>query len=97
MSDRYTNNDLPPCRVFRRLELGETLVLGCDPAEVNDFCALAAFSKKHNDFPIIYNSIIESTQFGHEIYNISTYIKNKTEIWPVLQLKEILVLGLSMF
>lgn len=73
-----------PVRLYRELERGEQLVVFGDPADSMDFCSAVAFSKKHFDFPMVFNQVIESTQFGYEIYNMAKYIFNRTEMWPKL-------------
>jgi len=82
-NDRKKLN-LPPVRLYRELEWGEQIVVFADPAESQDFCAAAAFSKKHFDYPLIYNQITESSQFGYDLYNFCRYIYNRTQMWPVL-------------
>lgn len=69
-------------RVYRNIEVGEQLVMFADPADSKDFCAAVAFSKKHYDFPIVFNEIMESSQFGYELNNIAKYIQMRTNIWP---------------
>jgi hypothetical protein len=76
--------NLSPVRLYRELEWGEQLVVFADPAESQDFCAAVAFSKKHLDYPIVYNQITESSQFGYDLNNFCKYIYNRTQIWPVL-------------
>lgn len=71
-------------RVYRDLEIGEQLVLFADPADSHDFCAAVAFSKKYYDFPLVFNEVMESSQFGYELNNIARYIHNKTDMWPKL-------------
>ena len=70
------------CRVYRKLEVGEQLVMFADPADSQDFCAAVAFSKKHYDFPIVFNEVMESSQFGYELNNIAKYINLRTNMWP---------------
>lgn len=76
--------NLPPVRLYRELEWGEQLVVFADPAESQDFCAAVAFSKKHQDYPLVYNQITESSQFGYDLYSFCRYIFNRTQMWPVL-------------
>jgi hypothetical protein len=82
VADRKKLN-LPPVRLYRELEWGEQLVVFADPAESQDFCAAVAFSKKHLDFPLVYNQITESSQFGYDLYNFCKFINNRTQLWPV--------------
>lgn len=70
--------------IYRELEMGEQLVIFADPADSNDYCAAVAFSKKHYDAPVVFNSIMESSQFGYELQNMAKYIFNKTGMWPKL-------------
>jgi hypothetical protein len=83
MASRY-EVALPPIRVYRELEDGEQLVVFADPAESQDFCAAVAFSKKHFDYPMVYNQVLESSQFGYDLFNFCKYIYNRTQMWPVL-------------
>lgn len=76
--------NLPSTRLYRELEYGEQLVVFADPAESQDFCAAVAFSKKHFDYPLIYNQVTESSQFGYDLNNFCKYIFNQTGMWPVL-------------
>lgn len=76
--------NLPPVRVYRELEQGEQTVVFADPAESQDFCAAVCLSKKHLDFPMVYNQVTESSQFGYDLYNFCKYIFNVTGMWPVL-------------
>jgi hypothetical protein len=76
-----------PFRLYRQLEVGEQIVVFGDPADSIDFCAGVAFSKKHFDFPMVFNQMIESTQFGYEIYNMCKYIFNRTQMWPKLAIE----------
>lgn len=71
-------------RVYRQLDVNEQLVLFADPADSQDFCAAVAFSKKHFDFPIVFNEVMESSQFGHELYNLGKYIQVRTNYFPKL-------------
>ena len=73
-----------PVRVYREPEMGEQFVVFADPADSHDFCAAVAMSKKHNDFPIVFNEVMESSQFGYELSNLCKYIHNRTNIWPKL-------------
>ncbi len=75
---------LPPVRLYRELEYGEQCVVFADPAESKDFCAAVCLSKKYLDYPLVYNEVVESSQFGYELYNFCKYIYNKTQMWPKL-------------
>lgn len=74
----------PPFRVYRELVPNEHIVLFADPAEGVDYCAAVGMSKKHMDTPLVFCDKIESSQFGHELYNIAKYIEGKTHIWPTI-------------
>lgn len=76
--------ELQPVRLYRELEVGEQIIVFGDPADSHDFCAAVAVSKKHNDFPLIMNEVMESSQFGYELYNMCKYIFNVTKMWPKL-------------
>lgn len=73
-----------PVRQYRELEIGEQFVVFADPADSHDYCAAVAMSKKYYDCPIIFNDVIESSQFGFELQYLCKYIYNKTNIWPKL-------------
>jgi hypothetical protein len=62
--------------------VGEQLVIFADPADSQDYCAAVAFSKKYYDFPIVFNEVMESSQFGYELHNIAKYIQMRTNVWP---------------
>lgn len=79
-----TRRDIQPVRLYRELERGEQMVVFADPADSKDFCAAVALSKKRYDFPLIYNDIQESSQFGYELYYMCKYIYSKTGMWPKL-------------
>ncbi len=81
MEDR---KDLEPIRIYREPEHGEQFVVFGDPAESQDFCAATAISKKYYDAPIVFNEVMESSQFGYELYALCKYIFNKTMMWPKL-------------
>lgn len=84
MASKREQANLPPVRLYRKLEWGEQIVVAADPAESQDFCAAVALSKKHLDYPIIYNQVTESSQFGYDLYNFCKYIEIHTGMWPVL-------------
>jgi len=71
-------------RVYRQLDVNEQLVIFADPADSQDFCAAVAFSKKYYDFPIVFNEVMESSQFGHELFNLGKYIQVRTNNFPKL-------------
>ena len=58
---------LPPFRVYREPEREEQFCIFGDPADARDYCAAVAVSKKHGDFPLVFNELTESSQFGYEI------------------------------
>ena len=62
-----------PVKLYRKLEIGEQLVVFADPADSQDYCAAAVCSKKYLDFPLILNEIMESSQFGYELNNLCKY------------------------
>jgi len=78
----YKQDEKYSCRVYRKLDVNEQLVMFADPAETQDYCAAVAFSKKHFDFPIIFNEVTESSQFGYELANIGKYVQTRTNFWP---------------
>lgn len=78
----FSFNSHYACRVYRKLDVGEQLVIFADPADSKDFCAAVAFSKKYRDYPIVFNEVMESSQFGYELYNLAKYIQMRTNIWP---------------
>jgi len=78
----YDPSEHYPCRVYRKLDINEQLVIFADPADSQDFCAAVAFSKKHFDYPIVFNEVMESSQFGYELNNVAKYIQVRTNIWP---------------
>ncbi len=69
-------------RVYRAPEVGEQFIIFADPADSKDFCAAVAFSKKYYDIPIVFNEVMESSQFGYELNNLAKYIEMRTNIWP---------------
>lgn len=73
-----------PVRIYRELEVNEQVVVFADPADSKDYCAAVACSKKRYDFPIVLNEVMESSQFGYELYAMCKYIYNKTGLWPKL-------------
>lgn len=74
----------PPVRIYREPEVNEQFVVFADPADSKDFCAAVAISKKNYDCPIVFNDVLESSQFGYELNNFCKYIFNKTGMWPKL-------------
>lgn len=74
----------PPVKVYRDIEVNEQLVIFADPADTKDFCAAVAISKKNYDCPIVFNAVMESSQFGYELNYMAKYINNKTGMWPKL-------------
>lgn len=75
---------LSPVRLYRPLERGEQMICFLDPAEVSDYNACVALSKRHLDFPLVYNQVTESSQAGYDTYNFCKYIENQTGMFPTL-------------
>lgn len=73
-----------PVRIYRKPQIGEQFVIFADPADSQDFCAAVACSKKHYDFPIVMNEVMDSSQFGYELFYFAKYIYHKTDMWPKL-------------
>jgi len=71
-------------RLYRELEYGEQFVVFADPAEAKDFCAAVAVSKKRYDCPLVFNQVMESSQFGYTLEHMCKYIFEKTGMWPKL-------------
>lgn len=78
------HGDNATVRLYRELEMGEQIVVFADPADSQDFCAAVACSKKHYDFPLVQNEVMESSQFGYDLNSFCKYIFNKTGMWPKL-------------
>ncbi len=78
----FSFKDHYACRIYRPLEVGEQLVIFADPADSKDYCAAVAFSKKHYDYPLVFNEVMESSQFGYELNNLAKYIELRTNLWP---------------
>lgn len=74
----------PPVHIYRVPEYGEQIVVFADPADSKDFCAAVACSKKYYDFPIVFNSVMESSQFGYELNAFCKWVQEKTGMWPKL-------------
>lgn len=81
---RFTLKELPPIRLYRELEANEQFVVFADPADSHDYCAAVAFSKKHYDCPLIFNMVMESSQFGYDLFYLCKFIYNRTNVWPKL-------------
>lgn len=77
-------SDLKTYRYYRQLERNEQTCIFADPAEGGDFCAAVLISKKHADFPFVYNKRIESSQFGHDIHKIAKFVFKRTGMWPTI-------------
>ncbi len=75
---------LPSFRVYREPERGEQFCIFGDPADARDFCAATAVSKKYGDFPLVFNELTESSQFGYEIEKMAKYIQHRTGFWPTV-------------
>lgn len=73
-----------PIRLYRELESNEQFCIFGDPAESQDYCAAVAVSKKHYDFPLVFNAVMESSQFGYELFYMAKYIQKRTGLWPRL-------------
>jgi len=73
-----------PVNIYRDPDIGEQFVIFADPADSQDFCAAVACSKKNYDFPIVFNEVLDSSQFGYELYYLAKYIYNRTNMWPKL-------------
>ena len=76
--------DDSPMRIYREPSIGEQFVIFADPADSQDFCAAVACSKKHYDFPIVFNEVMDSSQFGYELFYLAKYIYHRTDMWPKL-------------
>jgi hypothetical protein len=82
--DILEDSENPPVHIYREPEYGEQFVVFADPADSKDFCAAVACSKKKYDFPIVFNTVMESSQFGYELNNLCKYIEKKTGMLPKL-------------
>jgi hypothetical protein len=71
-------------REYRPLVPDEHICIFADPAEGNDYCAAAGFSKKHQDIPFVFNAKMESSQFGYELHRIAKRTESVTHIWPTI-------------
>ena len=71
-------------REYRKLVPDEHICIFADPAEGNDYCAAAGFSKKHQDIPFVFNAKMESSQFGYELHRIAKRAESVTHIWPTI-------------
>ena len=76
--------DDAPVNIYRVPDSGEQFVIFADPADSQDFCAAVACSKKKYDFPIVFNEVMDSSQFGYELFYMAKYIFNRTNMWPKL-------------
>lgn len=77
-------DDSAPVHVYREPKNGEQFVIFADPADSQDFCAAVACSKKKYDFPIVFNEVMDSSQFGYELLYMAKYIYSRTNMWPKL-------------
>lgn len=75
---------LQPFRVYREPERGEQFCIFGDPAEARDYCAAVAVSKRSADFPLVYNDLTESSQFGYDLEKMAKYIQHRTGFWPTI-------------
>lgn len=82
--DLLTDDENPLVRIYRQPKYGEQFVIFADPADSQDFCAAVACSKKEYDFPIVFNAVLASSQFGYELYAMAKYVFNLTGLWPKL-------------
>ncbi len=73
-----------PTNIYREPKNGEQFIIFADPADSQDFCAAVACSKKKYDFPIVFNEVMDSSQFGYELYYMAKYIFERTNMWPKL-------------
>lgn len=71
-------------RLYRELESTETFTIGCDPGNGGSYSAAVAISQKYLDVPLVFQSKVESPQFGYELNNIGLYVKKKTGNYPLL-------------
>jgi len=78
--DYLEEDQNPPVKIYREPEVNEQFVVFADPADSKDFCAAVAISKKYYDCPVVFNDVLESSQFGYELQNFCKYIFNKTAI-----------------
>lgn len=83
MDHVYGENDAP-VHIYREPQMGEQFVIFADPADSQDFCAAVACSKKNYDFPIVFNEVMDSSQFGYELLYLAKYIYHRTNMWPKL-------------
>lgn len=73
-----------PFRLFREPESDEQFCIFGDPAEGPGHCAAVAVSKRHGDFPFVYNNRTEGAQFGYDLHKMAKYLQRKTDIWPTI-------------
>ncbi len=71
-------------RIYRQLEVAESLTIGCDPGNGGSYSAAVCISRKYLDVPLVFQSRVESPQFGYELNNIGLYVKKKTGQYPLL-------------
>src|SRR5258708_17117848 len=71
-------------RIYRQLESQEELVAAGDPGNGVSYSAAVVISRKYKDIPIVFQSPVESPQFGYELSNLGLYIKTKTASYPLL-------------
>ena len=77
-------SNLQETRLYRPLEMNEQTCIFADPAEGGNFCAAVLVSKKHADFPMVYNKRVESSQFGHDLYKLAQFVKKRTGMLPTI-------------
>jgi len=85
---KYDETEKYSCKVYRKLDINEQLVIFADPADSQDYCAAVAFSKKHQDFPLVFNEVTESSQFGYELQHLGKYIQMRTNLWPKIAVEK---------
>lgn len=71
-------------KLYRNLQVKESIVVGADPGEGISYCAAVAISQQFNDTPFTFHARVGSSQFGYELYNMGLYVKKKTGSFPLL-------------
>lgn len=76
-------------KLFRKLEHGEKIIIGADPADGGtNYCAAQCYSTRHRDVPLVFHARMEATQFGHELYKLAIYIHEMTGEWPLIAVEK---------
>lgn len=66
-------------KLYRQPQSGEMSVISADPADAgSDYCAAVAKSKQYGDSFMVFHARMESSQFGHELFKMATFIKKNT-------------------